>query len=55
MVENHLSAQQREEEEAATVTSGENVEGTIVDRSVIQGAVQPGIGMDEAEGNVFEV
>lgn len=53
LVENHLSAQQREEEEAAAVAANENVEGAIANGSVIRGAVQPGVGLNEAEENVF--
>ncbi|OXG37400.1 hypothetical protein C359_04770 [Cryptococcus neoformans Bt120] len=53
LVENHLSAQQREEEEAAAVAANENVEEAIANGSVIRGAVQPGVGLNEAEENVF--
>lgn len=55
LVENHLSAQQREEEEAAAAAASENIGGTVADGSVIHGVVQPGGGLNEAEGNMFEV
>ncbi|ADV24026.1 hypothetical protein CNI04020 [Cryptococcus gattii WM276] len=55
LVENHLSAQQREEEEAAAAAASENIGETVADGSVIHGAVQPGGGLNEAEGNMFEV
>lgn len=48
-----MSAQQREEEEAAAVAANENVEEAIANGSVIRGAVQPGVGLNEAEENVF--
>lgn len=55
LVENHLSAQQREEEEAAAAAASEIIGETVADGSVIHGAVQPGGGLNEVEGNMFEV